>query len=1103
MNSDNLTKGVQKTYSKVRRDIFMPDDGREEIISENVRRATERLEEVARRREEVRRQAAAKSQEEQDSQQAKDEKNQQEPADKKEKSEQTSQQETIFSSRLTPEAEDLLKKAGEGVAFTQFTSNLIRILRENGIPEDIIQKGNMDEMLDMLRAKANSAKGDGEGKGSEGEESPTRKTLTKGERLEELAREITDSRLNQIKDEMLASLKTSQTINASMDEKFMREQMDKVGKFEESHSIGEDQLQSFREYVSTLTARESDEYVGAMNDIRGLKEGSPERIKAVMDLLKEMTPYSATLPPDFIREVAKDRRTLDYLVIRIIGQSLDAEESGYSQSFYGGINLDTLKDVLKTKGEKGDAQAKNNYNRTLITAEAAQLFHTMNLMIITGKMGGFVENSESITPEQLQIMQNIKGVSQIMRIFDEEILRLLNRDSAIKGKNYDEMMGLKRNADTGEIIGWEEGAIEKKFRGMIRAGAVEGFDKNKLDEWEIKWAFHVGRIMTNLSLRTSEQISLNKVQKGDYTMASWPLEKASRLFNWLGLTALRYNLGDVRGGIFLAKLASKIFQDQRKEQGYGKCGIKKLGWTNIDDFELAGLCNVNGIWQSWRSNIVLLNQAPTAIPEKDPKPGKPENMRKKTIKEIIDEVSKYRSKETKNPMNEEEFILLEKDKFIEELKKKDSKIKGKKLDKILQGEAGTRLKEVFLKNGELNTDNFNNALGIILKHNFLTSSGKDTQELRDAKEEVRAAIWRSVAKDNPLAILPFLQGTKYVKDKDSDLVDKRLDELEGLKKLDKLDEIDITEGDLNFKQDVDRKKWDLFADKLSILHEIRMQKLKEGTYESLEVTMKNQKDNKELELNAEEKKWLKNIENKGKDISGDLANVRFPSIPFMNDTIFERSNYSEAGKNYYGRRAGGDLASWYKLGESFGELMINPGKAKPEEALEIMGKIINAIQEPLGTEFAQDRTSQFFEAYLTFIEKGGYLGVDIDNGIKKKGPIYNFSRWAVRDNIWSAIETRLRKPTSIAQRISGTNAVSLDETAMRDLLDTALKDGVTRKPLYDKNGIALYTDLDEKFRKKMNAGFLGILFAYIRDFPKIFLAGAISEFTQKSVKENK
>lgn len=899
----------------------------------------------------------------------------------------------------------------------------------------------------------------------------------KEERLRILSEKITDPKLIAIIGKIHDSLDTTQLISAEADDEFMKAQVSQVKKWvKEDKSVSEDQARLFTEYAATLFSKDSEGDREKMKEIMRLPEGSVERIAKVMELLKEKTPYSAPLESYLIREAAKNDKTLNYLIIRIIGQSLDAEKSHYSQSFYGGINVDTIKDILKTKGEKGEKgergenTAENNYKRVLITAEAASKFHEMNLAIITGDLDSFVRGSEAIMPEQLQVMQNVKGVSQVMRLFDEEIFRLINRDGLINGENHDEMMGVKRDPKTKEIINWGKGTVEGRFRKMVKAGVVDGLDRDS-DEWEIKWAFNVGKIMGNISLRTAEQISLMKAQAGDYKMASWPLEKASRLFNWLGLTGLRYGMGDVRGGVFLAKMTRDIFQKQREEMGYGECRIKNLGWTDIGDFELAGICGVNGIWQGWRSNIVLLNQAPT--------------VGGKTIKEYLDGVGdkmRYRSKNG---------TLIDKNEFV-----KEKGSVGTKLDEELQVATAARLREVFLKNGELNTECFNNSLGIILKHSILASSGKDTnKDLREAKEEIRAAIWRNVAKNNPLAMLPFLQGTKFVKD--TKLIDKSLDEL---KKLDKLDKIDIAggawdpkEGDTEEQKEAKKTIRCEFADKLSILHELRMKELRNGKYVSLKDVINSEKIKKGVELLPEEEIWLKNIEEKGMEISRDLSNIRFPNIPFMNDAVFENSNYSKAGENYYGRRAGGDLGSFHKIGEGFSKLILNPGGTKPEDAFKTIGELREAIEGPLGPEFAQDRTRQFLEAYLTFVSKGEFPGVDLNTGEMREGAALDIQKWFLRDNLLSGITSAMRQPTSIAQIISGPNAASFDEFGMQKLLDEALHEGLIRKPLYDENGIALYTDLYKKFRKKLNAGFLAIFLAYLRDVSKVVVMGAAVE----------
>ena len=1024
-----------------------------------------------------------------------------------------------------------------------------------------------------------------------------KKELSRKQKLEIFEKKITEPKLIEIKNKLSARVPSSYESLSIPDQEQLGidlvAEMAKAKEYLDKGSISQEQFDSLRDYCNTLQMAEG--YEKSMEEIINLNErDDKEKAKKeekLMELLRKTNPYSMNLPPELVAEIVKNRKALDYTVIRIIGQSLDSEESEYSQSFYGGMNLDIIKNALKTRGERGDPEARDNYHRVTTTADTAHELHSMNLRIITGKLDGFVEGSQNITPEKLEVMHNIKGVSEVIRLFDAEIFRLMNRDGMLKGSNYDEMMGFHKDQNSGKIS-WGEGTIEKKFRMMIEAKAVKGFSPK--DDWEIKWALNVGKILGNISLRTSEQISLNKVQTGDYKMPSWPLEKSTRLFNWLGLTALRYGLGDVKAGIFLAKLTSHIYQEQRHENGYGDCRIKNIGWTSIDDFELAGLCGINGSFQGWRSQVILMNQARTAFTEKD-------TTEPQTVREAMMLTEKFWSKGDSSGGK-----LISKDDRIKELKP----IKGEKLNQILQAEGARRLKEVFLRkvtrkdeNGkdvevfemnekgekisvlELNTDYFSSNLGILLKSNPLNPSGKDTDDMWKAKELVRTAIWKNVAKDNPLAILPFLQGTTInlgkndraeiiegedairVIDKDGrsveykgaipirddnkkiigigfditaiDVRDKKVEEIydadvRGIKgkyvviknengkeeikykneniKLIKDEEgkvvkisFDLSRKAKEGEADGAKEKWDKFADKLAILNELRMQTLKSGEYKSLENTINSKEGQvKDLTLlDEDERKWLEKIKIDGVLISQDLSNIRFPSIPFMNDTVFEKSDFSQAGKNYYGRRAGGDVGDFYKIGGAFAKIMTNPGGVAPKDVFDALHEVMTAIEGPLGTEFAQDRTRQFLEAYLIFIQKGGQLGVNLNDGTIKEGPQWDIARFLYRDNLLSGIKKGIRQPTSIAQVISGVNATSADESAMRDYLDKLLEISLTRKNVNDNNGIPQYLDLDKKFRKILKVGFLGMLAALFRDMPKIALIGMTAEFGKQITEEDK
>jgi hypothetical protein len=81
------------------------------------------------------------------------------------------------------------------------------------------------------------------------------------------------------------------------------------------------------------------------------------------------------------------------------------------------------------------------------------------------------------------------------------------------------------------------------------------------------------------------------------------------------------------------------------------------------------------------------------------------------------------------------------------------------------------------------------------------------------------------------------------------------------------------------------------------------------------------------------------------------------------------------------------------------------------------------------------------------------LGVDLNNGTIKEGSLWDTLRFFSKDSLYSEVKKGMRQPTSIAQVISGVNATSADENAMRDYLDKALELSLTRKNVNDSNGI--------------------------------------------------
>ncbi|MCL5113950.1 MAG: hypothetical protein M1372_02150 [Patescibacteria group bacterium] len=742
-----------------------------------------------------------------------------------------------------------------------------------------------------------------------------------------------------------------------------------------------------------------------LEDVRNSPEG--DREEKMMQILRGISPHTNGLPPELVIEVIKLDGALDYLVNRIIAQPLDAETSDYRLSFYGGINLEQIKDILKAEGQK-DSAMQERYQKVLFVSEAVSLFHNMNLLIVTGNLEGFVNGSRGITPQQLQALQNVRGVSSVMRIFNEEFQRILSRDKYINDANYDEIMGSRGVAT--ERNPRKPGTVEKRFQDLINNKVEE-----PMEEWEVKWAVNSGKLLFNLTLRAAEQISLGEVQKGDEQWGSIPQESAARLMNWMGWTGFRFMISESRGGMVLARMAQDNFQRERGEYGYSDISIETLGGKKIEDFELSSMSGVSGIWSSWRQNLIILKNLKVEI----------DNFRGSTFSGNLRDFIKQAGE--KNPEGLRE-VYLEKD------------------------SAGN-----YTLRKEINT-----ALGILLKHGSITPVETDSAEMRKAKEDVRIAIWKRVAEDNPLAVAPLLHNTK----------------LKGKEALFLSDD---------GTKDGETKVWDSLTEKLSTLHEIRMQRIKNGQPISLsDLITEQDAQERGIKLDTNEKKLLEHIRTTGQNFAGEFANVRFAFNPFMNDVLFENINYAEAGAQFYGRRVGSDLPSHNNTYNEFVKLMDNPGGTSLEDALKVLHGMVQAMGTPQGIEFGQDRILPFLEAYIRFTEEGGQ-----NTGVL---------RWLEKDAIWSGIRKLTRAPNSLAQQFSGPEGLGLNELDMRRALDTAHHMGILRSERH-KDGELLWTDTYEKMRKKFRLQLGWLLAGLLRDIIPLFAAGALFEFGQKATKE--
>ncbi len=337
------------------------------------------------------------------------------------------------------------------------------------------------------------------------------------------------------------------------------------------------------------------------------KEAAHELI--MNEFREHASPHSAPMEPSFINAIIQrgDDVALDYLVNRIISQPLDSETSEYRLSFYGGINLEYIKDLLRAateqhvEGEDPQTQEvkRTRYQRVLLTADGVALFHTMNAQIIAGKTEDFIRVAENVNPLHFKAVQEIAGVPQAMRVYEQEYMDMLARDERITTEGYKELRARVRTT----LRLWRDN------------GLLTGESGGNMEDWEIERAVNLGRTFFNLTFRAAELISLSQLPQenekgGEKRYASFPQESAARLMNWMVWMNERFRIAGVRGGEEFLKDVKEKYLESLKLRGFKKGinQITEIGGVKVEDIEIASIFATSGIFSSWRLENMALGK---------------------------------------------------------------------------------------------------------------------------------------------------------------------------------------------------------------------------------------------------------------------------------------------------------------------------------------------------------------------------------------------------------------------------------------------------------------------------------------------------------------
>jgi hypothetical protein len=704
---------------------------------------------------------------------------------------------------------------------------------------------------------------------------------------------------------------------------------------------------------------------------------------------------AATVDPNLLEMASEFKELREKLINRLIFKAYEdqTETNEYhkSMNLYSEGNLNTLLGLLRLKDP-------GKYQEYISLRTTAEHFHGMNATMNTGNLENFMRVAENITYHHFEEMKVLTGLPEVQRIYERKYNEYLAKNKRITTEGYAQ---LKKE-------------VETEFRALNEAGLIRsdyeegryGDNKGKLQDWEVERALNVGRVFYNISFRAAERIATGQVPRagdqGEKRYASFPMEQAVKLMNWVQWGGWRFDIAAARGGITFLEGVKDRNQDFMKQKGKKIANLNlpegtllEVGGMNIEEMEAGGMFGTSGLYSSWRIENMIF-----------PKITLGEHG---SLRQFFDSL-----------INNENYKKVKK-----EAKERIAK-DGKEVDlNDLQNKILDIYKPLI--------DNIQIGIGAILKHS----------EMQGALfYKVRKALWEKVADKNLPVMMNYLKRVTYG-DEDGNSGQTR----------DILGEIiNSDSSEWNKKVGEEPTKWEMLAQKITILQEYEIKKAA--------ATDPSRISNPGIKLSADEERLIKAIKDQGVKLAPHLANVVFPYIPFLNDLPFEEIDFSGPGQEFYRRRTGGDLGSYFKAEGAFTRVMNNPGGMSYEDALKGFDEIIKGIESPQGTEDAQQKLFPMVNEWLRLV-------------ITTPGK---------RQALYKQALQMFRKPTSIAQtkEFAGIKGLSLDEAQAVEVLNQAVKAGIISQ------------DLAQEMRKKEDLEGVNLLWMLIRD---LFWVPFVSGFT--------
>ncbi len=307
-------------------------------------------------------------------------------------------------------------------------------------------------------------------------------------------------------------------------------------------------------------------------------------------------------PYELLEAAASFEETREMLISQIIFKSFqdDTERNDFDIDWNAKGNLKQLLEAVRLS-ERQNPGENPHYQDLLNLETSARLFHTMNGRILAGDLEQFGRIAGSIDPNHYRVMNSLKGVGQVMRLYEQKYAEELAKHGAIY--DYD---AVKREVQDSFTKMAKSGFIKTTYDTRVDDNAQPS---KILEDWEIERALSIGRNFANITFRAGEYIALGEpsVLPGNIRFGSGPQESSVKLLNHMQWVADRFAIGDARGGAMFYELVKKHFHENNMEDQISgnkrKLGIneiKKFGGRTVDEMEIADFFGIKSFYSSWR-----------------------------------------------------------------------------------------------------------------------------------------------------------------------------------------------------------------------------------------------------------------------------------------------------------------------------------------------------------------------------------------------------------------------------------------------------------------------------------------------------------------------